>query len=195
MVKNTIQEERMRSYFIEATKELLKGEGLRSVNVRSVAQKAGYSFATIYNYFKDSKELVFECVKDFLDECEQFVLDEIIDKEPGRERIAAKTKAYVKYFVQYPGIFELFFIERPNDLAGRQSTLALINSFYYKLCKEDWNKLIEEGGIDKTNAEKKQAHLNFSVLGMLLLYINRKSPESYTDFFKSVDDMVNAVLD
>ena len=41
-----IQEQRVRQYFIDATREILKGEGLKAVNVRAVSERAGYSFAT-----------------------------------------------------------------------------------------------------------------------------------------------------
>ena len=64
MDKKIIQEERMKGYFIQATKEILKGEGLRAASVRNIADQAGYSYATLYNYFKDIKELIFVCIKD-----------------------------------------------------------------------------------------------------------------------------------
>ncbi|NLT49326.1 MAG: TetR/AcrR family transcriptional regulator, partial [Ignavibacteria bacterium] len=41
MTKNEIHEKRMKEYFIQATKELLKGEGLKVVSVRNVAEQAG----------------------------------------------------------------------------------------------------------------------------------------------------------
>jgi DNA-binding transcriptional regulator YbjK len=63
--RKQIQEQRMKSYFIQAAKDMLKGEGLKSLSVRSVADRAGYSFATLYNYFKDLNELIFVCVKIF----------------------------------------------------------------------------------------------------------------------------------
>ena len=53
MEKKEIQEQRMRGYFIQATKEIIKGEGIKSVSVRNIADRAGYSYATLYNYFKD----------------------------------------------------------------------------------------------------------------------------------------------
>ncbi len=65
MKNKEVQELRMKNYFIQATKEILKGEGLQAVSVRNVADKAGYSYATLYNYFKDITELIFVCVNDF----------------------------------------------------------------------------------------------------------------------------------
>lgn len=73
MNNKEIQEQRIRGYFIDATREMLKGEGIRSINVRAVADRAGYSYATLYNYFKDIKELVFICVKDFQEEAEAII--------------------------------------------------------------------------------------------------------------------------
>lgn len=195
MVKNQIQEERMKRYFVDATKEILKGEGLKAVNVRAVAQKAGYSFATIYNYFTDAKDLVFECVKDFLDECRLSVESSTELMAPGEERIKAKTRLYVNYFVQYPGIFELFYIEKPNELQGRQSTIDLIQSFYFELCKADWGKMIEDELIGEEEAERKNRILNYTIIGLLLLYINRREPKSYTDFVNAVETNLDFIVD
>lgn len=195
MVKNTIQEERMKSYFIEATKEILKGEGLRAVNVRSIAQKAGYSFATIYNYFKDAKDLVFECVKDFLSECEEYIKIETENVEHGKNKIKAISKAYIKYFIQYPATFELFFIEKPNNLAGKQATIQMIDDFFENICKNEWQYLIENEETNQKQAELKQAKLNYTILGMLLLYIHRKQPATYSEFQSEVDKQLNSILD
>ena len=69
--------------FNEANKETLKGEGLKAVSVRTVSEQAGYSFATLYNYFKDLNELIFICVKDFMMECETLIDEYSIGMELG----------------------------------------------------------------------------------------------------------------
>ncbi len=43
MKNRQIQEERIKSYFLDSAKNLLKAEGLKSVSVRNVAYHAGYS--------------------------------------------------------------------------------------------------------------------------------------------------------
>ena len=65
MKNKELQEKRMKGYFIQATKDILKGEGLKGISVRNIADQAGYSYATLYNYFKDINDLVFVCVNDF----------------------------------------------------------------------------------------------------------------------------------
>lgn len=194
MVKNEVQEERMKNYFISATKSILKGEGLSSVSVRNIAKEAGYSYATLYNYFKDVKDLVFECVKDFLGECEEIILRETSHVPRGYDKIKVITKSYVKYYVQYPGIFELFYIERANDLAHKQDTIELIHTFFDKLCRPEWDYLIGQNRVSEGQASAIQNHLNYSILGMLLLYINRRHPKSYQEFSELLERQINSTL-
>ncbi|MBN2263533.1 MAG: TetR/AcrR family transcriptional regulator, partial [Prolixibacteraceae bacterium] len=65
MKNKQIQEERMKGYFVQAAKDILKSEGIKAISVRNIADRAGYSYTTLYNYFKDVNDLVFECVNDF----------------------------------------------------------------------------------------------------------------------------------
>lgn len=194
MGNTEIQEQRMKGYFIQATKEILKGEGLRSISVRNIADRAGYSYATLYNYFKDVRDLIFECVIDFQEECELFVKAETEFLPRGIEKINGISKAYVKYFIQYPGTYELLFLEKMNDLANNQPTIKMIASFLDKLTNSEWEFCIGEKMIDFTDASIKRNTLNFMVLGMLLLYLNRKQPETYKEFSDELETQLNAIL-
>ncbi len=58
MENKEIQELRVKGYFVQAAMELSKGEGLKSSSVRNFEERAGYSHASLYNYFKDIKDLI-----------------------------------------------------------------------------------------------------------------------------------------
>ena len=189
-----IQEERMRGYFIEATKTTLRGEGLKSVNVRNIAKEAGYSYATLYNYFRDIKELVFECVKDFQEECRVSVERETINIKHGLPKIRAITKSYVKYFIQYPGIFELFFIESVNDLGRKDLTINSIYSLLDNLCEEDWIFCLKEQIYSKKEVEIKKELLRNTIAGILLYYINRHTPNNYSDFVQLTNRQIDLII-
>ncbi len=194
MEKREIQEQRMRGYFIEATKSLIQSEGVKSVSVRNIADQAGYSFATMYNYFKDAKVLIFECVKIFQDECEEFVLNRVGISTVGIQRIKLITKAYVHYFMEYPGIFDLFFIEKLGTVGKPEEMGHTIYSFLNYLCDSDWNEVRK---LDKyTDHEIKtiQNQLNFIAVGMLLFYMNRMQPTSYLDFQQNLDEQLEMVF-
>ncbi len=195
MDKKQIQEQRMKGYFIQATKELLKGEGLRSISVRNIADRAGYSYATLYNYFKDIKDLIFLCVKDFQEECQEFINTETKKSARGIDKIKAIAKAYLKYFVQYPGTFELFFLERFHSIANKQQTAELICNFLDRLCDDEWKYCIEQKIIKAGDAEIMKSEIRYLTAGLLLFYLNRRHPGSYSEFMKIADAQINDILD
>ena len=140
MNKNSIQEKRVKGYFIQAAIEILRGEGINNLSVRNIAEKAGYSYATLYNYFKDINELLSLCIAEFLKENEDSINFAIKSTPNGEERIKVIYYTYIKYFIQYPGIFELIYSTKLNSKNSRQ----LIVTFLDNLCDEDWNYLISE---------------------------------------------------
>ena len=58
-----IQEERIRGFFLTAAKDLIRAEGVGVVTARNVAERAGYSYATLYNYFKDIRDLILTALR------------------------------------------------------------------------------------------------------------------------------------
>ncbi len=195
MDRKEIQEQRMKQYFIQATKEILRSEGLKNVSVRNIAEKAGYSYATLYNYFKDAKDLVFECVRDFQQECREFIESEIDGANEGTERIRSINLAYVKYFVQYPGIFELFYLEKTSDLAHKQPTVQMINNFLDHVTDKDWQIAIAQQKIEKEGVSLLQTQIKFFIVGLLVSYINRRLEVDYPEIMTMVDNHLSYLLE
>ena len=194
MEKKKIQEQRMKDYFIQATKQLLKGEGLISVSARNIAEKAGYSYATLYNYFKDIKELVFECVKDFSEECRQSVLEATQNISSGQNKIHAIIMAYIKYFVQYPGIFELFFMEKISRLAGKHPVNDIIRNLLDSLYDNELKYCIEKNIIKADDIELIKERVRYTVAGLLLYYLNRHYPLTYIEFNQKVKTLLKQII-
>lgn len=68
-MKNTIssnkllKRQRITRYFIDAAREIVEEEGVHAVTIRSVAERAGYNSATLYNYFENLDQLIaFVCI-------------------------------------------------------------------------------------------------------------------------------------
>lgn len=193
MERKQIQEQRIRYYFVQAAKDILRSEGLKGISVRNVAQHAGYSYATLYNYFKDIRFLVFECVKDFQEECTTFVLEKAGSAPMGIERLKAISKAYVEYFVEYPGIFELFYIEKMSAYGNSNETAELIYTFLDRLCEDDWNSYANTMKLAPEFIDKLRDQLRFSLIGLLLFYLNRNYPGSYEAFVSGMDTQLSYI--
>ncbi|SFQ15599.1 TetR/AcrR family transcriptional regulator [Salibacterium halotolerans] len=57
--RKEIQRRRMWHYFIDATAALIEEEGMEQVTIRKVAERAGFTSATAYNYFDELSHLIF----------------------------------------------------------------------------------------------------------------------------------------
>ncbi|MFN3556088.1 MAG: TetR/AcrR family transcriptional regulator [Bacteroidales bacterium] len=130
----------MREYFITATKEIVTGEGFKALSVRNIAGRAGYSYTTLFNYFKDVNELLFLCVIDFQEECHLFAENKTKDLPFGKDRLKAKTKGYMGFFAEYPSKFKLYFLERVDGFGNRQTIIETISLSLEKLAS--WNGTI-----------------------------------------------------
>jgi AcrR family transcriptional regulator len=194
MKNKEIQDQRMKGYFIQATKELLKSEGLIGVNVRSVAEKAGYSYTTMYNYFKDLNELIFYCVEDFYNECKEFTEERTANTPDGIEKLKLKIAAYSHYFIEYPGIFDLFFLERMGNLRQKKTATDLISLSLDRVCETDWKYCLDKKLIQSANPELIKSQVRYTIVGILLLYINRMSPETYPEFIQQINNQLDNII-
>jgi AcrR family transcriptional regulator len=195
MERKQIQEQRIRGYFVQAAKDILRSEGLKGISVRNVAQNAGYSYATLYNYFSDIRFLVFECVRDFQEECDTFIAERVEGAAPGIERLRAISKAYLDYFVEYPGIFELFYIEKMSAYGNSKETAELIYSYLDKLCENDWKVYSEKMKFGNELIDKLKDQLRYTLIGLLLFYLNRHYPGTYEEFIERSEKQLAYIWD
>jgi hypothetical protein len=100
----------------------------------------------------------------------------------------------MKFFIQYPGIFELFFIEKMNVIQGKQPTVDMICNFLDKVCADDWNYCVKKKIITQEEADKKMRELRYCSTGMLLFYLNRQQPAFYNDFIKLIETQLDDIL-
>lgn len=131
--------------------------------------------------------MVFVCVQDFQDECADFVKSKTKKSKPGIERVQAIVKNYVAYFVQYPGIFELFFLEKTGDINGKKPVGEMVYNFLGQLCQDDWNAAVSTGEIRAEHVENIKNSINYSVIGSLLFYLNRICPANYTEYMNQLE--------
>ncbi|HZG78863.1 MAG TPA: TetR/AcrR family transcriptional regulator [Paenibacillus sp.] len=62
MARRIVEQELSRERILDAARELFVSEGYRSVSMRKIASKLGYSHGSIYYYFQDKAELFYALV-------------------------------------------------------------------------------------------------------------------------------------
>jgi AcrR family transcriptional regulator len=180
-----IQEERVRGYFLNAAKDLIRAEGISAVSARNVAERAGYSYATLYNYFKDIRDLIFSCIEDFMKECAEFVARDAGGK-PGRERLLKKVKGYAKFFLQHQGIFALLYQQAPSDMSTGDSKIGDIYGFFDTIIDEDWSIVCGKSSLANKKLLQAKEQFNYSMHGLLLFYLNGRKEMEFKEFIGEV---------
>ena len=194
MSASELQKQRMTDYFREAAKEILRSEGLKVANARNIAERAGYSYATLYNYFEDLPALIFECVKDFQAEIDELVEKATTIEDSGDRKLRAGLSAWVNYFIQYPGIFELFFLERLGETGNRRDTADTIFHSIEPACRPALDLYVSAGAITAAEADFKLEAIKYQVTGLMLYYSNRENPSGYNELIRALERLINAVM-
>ena len=125
----------MMRYFIEAAEELILSNGLKNLTIRSVTERAGYSSATLYNYFDDLDELIMYTAFKFQREYMQELSREIKPDMDALEQFTRLYAIFCYHSFRAPDIYiSLFF--------GRHShKYKSVFQTYYKIFPEELTQL------------------------------------------------------
>ena len=120
MNRKEIQMSRMWRYFVDATAEIIEEEGIKNVTARKIAEKAGYTSSTIYNYFGDLSQLIFFASMRFINEYIQEVTSFMEQGETYLEKYILSWECFCRYSFKQPDIYHAIFIadlgETPKSL-------------------------------------------------------------------------------
>ncbi|WP_432666871.1 TetR/AcrR family transcriptional regulator [Wukongibacter baidiensis] len=191
MNKKEMQKKRMMNYFIEAAKEIIERDGIQSLSVRRVGALAGYSYATIYNYFKDLNTLLHYCILDYLDDCYKYItkkLENSIDCENtinDRARIELMIISYVEYFTKNPNQFQLIFVEdlgKPSKEVLEELRRPSVGVLLY----DEIEKYAYKKETNPKDAEILGDLISYSVHGKLLMYLKGRKSTDINGLIESV---------
>ncbi|PKR78156.1 TetR family transcriptional regulator [Halalkalibacillus sediminis] len=190
--RKDIQRERMWRYFIDATVKVIEEEGINNVTIRKVADHAGYTSSTVYNYFKELSHLVFfaamRFTKDYTDELPQYMEkgNNTVEKwlyswECFCRETFLKPEIYSAIFVNNLGVIpedlldhyyktykqDLVDLPRPIQSIVLQHQLAKRSSLYLQ-------SAVDEGLLDQEDIEFLTDTTLLVWKGMLVTYLNQR---------------------
>jgi len=105
-----IRRKRVMDDFIRAARSILEAEGVDGVSARKVADRAGWSYATIYNYFRDINHLLWHCIPLYVEDIFTRIMVATAAEADGLGQLRRAYGTYVRYFLDKPEIFRLMFL-------------------------------------------------------------------------------------
>lgn len=136
--RKEIQRARMLRYFLDAATEVIKEDGIDHFTIRKIADKAGFTSSTAYNYFKDLSHLKFfaamRFTTDYVNELPEYL-------EKGNNTVESwlySWECFCKHSFTQPKIYSVIFMDNlgsvPEDLM----------KYYYQIHQNDLLDLSEQ---------------------------------------------------
>ncbi len=186
--KQDLKAQRARGYFLEAAKQIISAEGVESVSARKIADIAGYSYATIYNYFKDINELLGETKALMVSDVSKH-MQHVMDNTPqSPEDIKQLLAAYSRYQLDHPHIFRFFYFYRLYDNEAHKEHYD-----FSALWNETLRFLVKSGHIKEDEVEICAKTLIYSIHGLLALALSGNGLTEDT-LFADLNQMIDFVL-
>lgn len=193
MKKKSIKERRIFEYFIDAAKSIIEEEGVEGVTARKVGKLAGYSYATIYNYFEDLKELLAYCAMDYLKLISEEIMSLDVKDLDCLETIQKYNEVYFKFFSNKPQLFQLIFLEDIGDYPIKLMEEAKEPKAGYIMLKH-LETCAANGLINKKNIETIHRLNTSSIHGKLLFYIKNRDNTPVEEIIKDMNDEVELIF-
>ena len=174
--------------FIDAAKAIILRDGVLSVTVRKIAVATGYSYATIYHYFKDLDSLLI-AVKERM--VEDVMIHMTSAETPSFRDVAdiqRMNRMYVQFYLDNPHIYEFFYTYRfthetnPNyDLRFQDGWALAYESF------------VKNGVLRKEDVATVAKTIIYTIHGLLALYFSSNGLTKEA-LFQDMDDIVEVLF-
>lgn len=166
--KQNLKTQRVRSYFVQAAKKIILDEGVENVSVRKVADLAGYTFSTIYNYYNTLNELLQEVKSDIINDLIMHMQQTLPKKVFDIDDIKKQNRLYVKYFIDNPNVFSFFYSYRLHPIEKDRAEVPDFSMQYL----ETYRGFVESGLITEAEVAALARTFIYSLQGLLALYFS-----------------------
>jgi len=171
------QKERVRQDFLEAARALVLEEGTGNLTARKIGDRAGYSYATIYNYFDSLDHLLLEVTIEWLKELTGKLRARMQGPLKTREDLTGLLWTYVRFYLESPNIFAFFFYDR-RGVPDAEMIRRLEDMDFGRLLQEGLDPYVRRGQIQGHDRETIGELITYHLHGMLLMTLaDGESPD------------------
>jgi AcrR family transcriptional regulator len=110
------EKQELRRTILGAAADLFVELGYDRFSVRQVAERIGYSATTIYLYFENKDDLLFEVVFDGWQRFSETFLAAAQSSDDPLQRLRAMGQVYVEFGLDNPAVYNLMFVQRTDFL-------------------------------------------------------------------------------
>lgn len=179
------EREEMKDLILDAAKRISIDEGFEKVSIRKIAEEIEYSPGTIYLYFKNRDEILFELHNIAFQKFykEQLKISHIT--EPF-EKLREHGRIYIKFGLENPDLYELMFIVQApgNEIESSQTWNEGMKTFDF--LRSNIQECLDAGYFKGSDANTLSIAMWSLVHGIVSLYLRKRMAMVPKDFIKPV---------
>lgn len=195
MDRKSIRHDRRKQFFIEATMDLLKAGDETQLTAKNIAERAGYSAASLYDYFDNLDQLIIMSVDEYMAEIGEITDLEISKFDRVTDVIKAAYLIYSKYFLDNPILFKAIFMT--GTAKARFSNDPTLMPKFHKMGMERLNaleKFEKELSLNPGEALNIEQILTPNMFGVLYMYYFGIYEFSKEEIFSIIERNIEVVL-
>ncbi len=182
---------------MDAVKTVLEQDGPEALSARTVGKVAGYSYATIYNYYRDFNHLLWHVSLEYRDDLAAYLKaqhDCLKEQFSAGDLLREMFTAHAAFFLERPNVYTFLFAhpigEIPDDLRERMADTALRSILWEQLHE------LETGQEGSPDAIRTMADVLVTMVhGLLVLYFSGKRPMAAAELVAQVRANVAFVVE
>lgn len=191
--KKVLKKQRIKTFFLEAAKEIIVNDGAENISVRKVADIAGYSYATIYNYFTDLNELLWEVKKLMINDIFEALQKKSIGAMKDIDGIKKGFRVYVEYYIENPNVFRFFYfrhLTKPDE----ENEETEEGPDFDRMWEETFKEFVLSGKLRAEEIEVLAKTLIYAIHGLVTLYFSGNGNLTEEKVYMDLDKIVDYVL-
>lgn len=147
------EKQELRKLILDGAAELFLEQGHEGFSLRQVAERIGYSPATIYNYFENKDDLLSHVTDEGYLLFKKEFMAAANSAENPLERLLAVGRAYVSFGLEHPVYYQVIFM-RPSDFLMRpRSGETLPRAMTFRVVQQAVQQAMEQGIMKPGNPE------------------------------------------
>lgn len=191
--KQSLKRQRIRTYFLDAAKEMVANEGVEHISVRKVADVAGYSYATLYNYFEDINDLLGAVKQAMIKDLVEWIHKRVSTVSLDMDGLKRLFRVYMEYYFENPNVFKFFYFYRLVQPSIR-SEEAETEPDFDGMMRETFKGFVSAGKLKEGDIEAVGKTCIYAVHGMLTLYFSGNGNLTEELVFKELDKILDYLI-
>jgi AcrR family transcriptional regulator len=158
-----------------------------------VADMAGYSYATIYNYFNDINHMMREVKAVMVMELFETLQKKLQRTAYDLEELKKGLRIYIEYYFENPNIFKFFYFYpfgRPSDESEASDSGIDFGSTW----SEAFKGLVQQGRIREQDIEIVAKTLIYSIHGLITLCLSSNGDLMEEKVYEELEKIVDFIL-